>query len=554
MALLLPTQKQMDDYLNRPKIDEAKLFKRVTPDFEKYILYKRIGKDKHCYCTNCGKSYVLTPISRTRRAEDDLRYHTEHHECTTCPHCGAVATAIAVGKIRNWDNHRERRNYVIPKFRRNTIWLNVVTITRYYGRVAYYLKNGLNPTDICTFTIHADSEYKLQPGIAVKYKHCSKFYSGEKYLRIDDKFSEPFYVNACYPWYGGGYEGYTILDKPKLMNNPIVKYSQMETYEQYLPRRWVTPYMPYLKYLATYVNNPAVEIAVKLEYRAVVELLMNGKSNKRLFDWQAKTPAEWLKMSNYDFKVFRKSLGCEDLMNVLKVIKKVRRIDKKASMQYAMQFSSIYADKFDALVKMKELSGKTLQQCLNYLNSQTELRNINNALQYWKDYISMIQRMNYDLTVVRVVLPDDLREAHDKASENLDVFKVKKYKEKCKELDITRRTKYEYYGEKFLIRLPLAPEEIVAEGKFLQHCVGGYVERHCKGKTTILFLRKINEPNTPFYTIEIHGNKIDQVHGYRNDVETGHKPLPEVSEFIAKWNEWLKAGSPKKRKSRKATA
>ena len=58
-------------------------------------------------------------------------------------------------------------------------------------------------------------------------------------------------------------------------------------------------------------------------------------------------------------------------------------------------------------------------------------------------------------------------------------------------------------------------EELVREGQQLHHCVGAsdlYMDRMVEGKSWILFLRKKEDINTPYYTIEIdmESNKIKQ--------------------------------------------
>ena len=44
-------------------------------------------------------------------------------------------------------------------------------------------------------------------------------------------------------------------------------------------------------------------------------------------------------------------------------------------------------------------------------------------------------------------------------------------------------------------------KEIEDEGRILSHCVGGYAERHAMGKLSIMFLRKVSEPDKPYYTV-----------------------------------------------------
>ena len=49
----------------------------------------------------------------------------------------------------------------------------------------------------------------------------------------------------------------------------------------------------------------------------------------------------------------------------------------------------------------------------------------------------------------------------------------------------------------------------------MHHCVGGYVNNVVDGKTIILFIRKEEEPDKPYYTLEWKGRVI-QCHGMCN--------------------------------------
>ena len=78
----------------------------------------------------------------------------------------------------------------------------------------------------------------------------------------------------------------------------------------------------------------------------------------------------------------------------------------------------------------------------------------------------------------------------------------------------------------------------------LCHCVGGYADRHMRGVTTILFLRRSSAPSTPYVTIEMDGNQIRQIHGYHNDTLPGSpKPREVHKAFLDTWLRWLRAGS-----------
>ena len=161
--------------------------------------------------------------------------------------------------------------------------------------------------------------------------------------------------------------------------------------------------------------------------------------------------------------------------------------------------------------------------------------------------------------------PDDLRASHNLVSdqftarqdEEITKLPIEKGAVDC----AVRKQKYEFELDGLIIRFPLTSAAIRYEGKVLNHCVGGYAERHIKGVLTILFLRQAEEPNRPYVTIEMDGNRIVQVHGYENDLG---RQSPKVihKEFFDTWLAWLKAGSkrdkdgkpvlPKKRKAEAA--
>ena len=105
-----------------------------------------------------------------------------------------------------------------------------------------------------------------------------------------------------------------------------------------------------------------------------------------------------------------------------------------------------------------------------------------------------------------------------------------------------------------MIRAPMNKDEVLAEGRKLQHCVGGYAERHVQGKTTILFMRKVKKPDEPWLTIEMNKNDLVQIHGFKNEGEHTAKgrfapdPREVYREFLDTWLEWLGKGSKRDKK------
>lgn len=91
---------------------------------------------------------------------------------------------------------------------------------------------------------------------------------------------------------------------------------------------------------------------------------------------------------------------------------------------------------------------------------------------------------------------------------------------------------YERIGDEFEIVVPREPKDIVNEGASLNHCVGGYLESVASGYKTILFLRKVSDPDKSFYTIEVGDSRIVQIHGNHNRWLGNN---PEAIQFVIDW-------------------
>ena len=100
--------------------------------------------------------------------------------------------------------------------------------------------------------------------------------------------------------------------------------------------------------------------------------------------------------------------------------------------------------------------------------------------------------------------------------------------------------------EGILIRPVEDQKELIAEGKTLNHCVGTYAKRHAEGRCSILLIRKTEEPDKPWYTLNfnVKTGTVTENRGNRNCART-----PEVQAFE---EAWLKAKEKEIKKLQRA--
>lgn len=151
----------------------------------------------------------------------------------------------------------------------------------------------------------------------------------------------------------------------------------------------------------------------------------------------------------------------------------------------------------------------------------------------WLDYVGWCERLEYDLHDNYYSMPPKFTRAHDNALEAIKAIENAELMEKIK-VASARFTGLLESAEGLmdkdlglLIRLPVDAEEIKQEGEVLHHCVATYIKRVAAGETQILFIRKKEAPNSPYYTLEYRNGKVVQCRGLRNC-----DPTPKVKKFV----------------------
>ena len=150
----------------------------------------------------------------------------------------------------------------------------------------------------------------------------------------------------------------------------------------------------------------------------------------------------------------------------------------------------------------------------------------------YADYLDMCAKQDYDMKNSFILYPKDVQKAHDRVARRI---KAKADAKLRRDFDAAYRPvvgRLDFQRDGLRIVYPASPDDIVAEGQVLHHCVGGYVDRVAREECLILFLRRCDDETKPFYTIEVKGREVAQVRGRSNEA-----PTPEVRKFMAAWKE-----------------
>ncbi len=148
-----------------------------------------------------------------------------------------------------------------------------------------------------------------------------------------------------------------------------------------------------------------------------------------------------------------------------------------------------------------------------------------------------------DTKIELVYKPKDLIKSHDEAvklSGGQEIAKrAGEIAEKFPDIDeicISIKEKYEFSDKKYAILVPNKIEDIITEGQVLRHCLDRsdiYFERIQMRESYIVFLRKQEELDRSYYTLEIEpGGAVRQK---RTVGDKQNPDFQEAKKFIEKW-------------------
>lgn len=470
----------------------------------RYMIYSY--KRDRAVCTYCGKVF--------RPSYGEIIPLPKNNEPVTCPCCGSKAIYKALGIGRK--SLTEKTRVLVLTKRGNNIYISLT-------EVDISFENEM--PEIFTWI---QAVYRLNAKEQFYYKHHPGWCFGcERWEPMKNfKLTSYSYTGYFQPKRQGVYI-YTDNFK-NIFKNTDLRYSDAE---QELKRHDMSA-EEFLRYLYLSVKFPAIEVLRKTGFWHLVSARIHEYAGLRALNWNGKDLRSVMKMDMDRIREVRETGISLATLQVYKAyLKKGEPISPKAAEMISLAYETEEIEKFT-----------TLGKAAMYMDKQNRKYSQHNTLRDYSDYIKQCQRLGLDLTQKKILWPARFNEEHARLTKLIDEMKDEIDREAFKrnQFLITGMTE-PYYNLGLVIRPAESQSELRNEGTCLNHCVGGYGERIVRGQTSILFIRRADKPEQPYYTLELNKDKkMVQCRGKSNCNMT-----EEVKAFVDEWMETIVKGKKK---------
>ena len=481
---------------------------------EHYIFYKyQKNGATNGYCTYCKKH---VPIRSPK-------YNQKGH----CNICGQPVTFRSVGKSGRFCT-KWYRVYLVQRRKTSGFVIRIFQARTWYKKAGY--------AD-CETTCHEEQRRIF----SANGKEISNFVYG-LFKRREMRwilYWKPWYYTCCGIQYKGNVYPYTLSD----LSRHELKETGLREYA--LRQKKIDPG----KYLYLWQTYPVLEQIVKaglfqlvddiLEYRATDAIKRKGRK-----------PTEFLSVTKKEFRRLRDMNGGAKELKWLQFEKSSGRIIKDEEIYWMAKEELEPKDLQFVLDRM------SICQVRHYLVKQSEKSgdDISHILQVWKDYLSMAGKLRLDVYDSIIYRASDLQRRH---SEAVIQMEEKKKEIRRRELEekyvgfqeqlIALKEKYEFSAGEYQIVAPKSIDDILYEGDTLHHCVNktdNYFDRIASKESYILFLRKKENLEVPFYTLEVEPDGT--IRQKRAEFDRQNKDIDEVTSFLRLWQKEIQKRLTKK--------
>lgn len=469
------------------------------------------------YCTACQHDVLISGA--------------KHDRLGKCPHCKRKVTFKATGKSKKVFNRNTFQ--FIQKGKDNELILRIFKASIFYRD---YRKPDLNIRESARIFIRQINKSRC----VISY-YYNDYYNGIltdwKQGRRPNRmwYADNFEIDLCGNLYCKNLEN--------VLQGTSWRYCQIKQF-------YLTDCIPMdaVTYLYKFLEYPFIEYLIKLGlYKMTIDVVYKWV-DKQILNTKENNIKKILQVTYEDIRHLQ-SIDAD--LNQLSRLQKFRKHEGRFEKELYFWCLENNVDYKDVQKPLKYMTGYKLIKYINKQYAQEKEERAGDTvcrydkiayvLQEFNDYLKTGKTLSYDFSDSFVLFPRGLKEAHDVADKILNMRIKQKYQreerqrkrkanDKISLVYNELQKKVDFAKDGLTIMLPKTAEEIVKEGHALHHCVGSYYVSHANGECFILFIRKKDRIDKPFYTMEIRNGAIKQVRGNKNT-----SPTPEVEKFVSLW-------------------
>lgn len=485
---------------------------------ERYIFAetRELKRGYRCRCAECGKTFMVAEKPK----------HNAEMACKKCGTRAIVKTRTqqveeikAVLVVQQYDEKRWLTRHF--KFRR----ISGTTLKKTGSKI-----EELEKARIFIKTGTADTE---------------KVFYGQNNNYGNDEFTQEW-------WDTRGYSGMT-LDKSFFIHPAHLQDIDMPASlkSTLMAAAAAGEKMDYNMLIQSYKYHPYIEYLIKGRYynlaRHIVDKYGVWASPKKLLNIRADNIPELLRLDAQRANRLRDMDGGRYALELLQMEQR----DGVKITQENLEFAETHKTTIDDL--QIERTRMTANRALNYIRRQIERngQSYKSICQFYNDYLNMAEQRGADITDDIIRADPRMIERHMTYLEELNRAKdEKRIRELRKEFPniekdyVENAEMMQWEGDDYSVIVPRNAGDIVDEGKRQHHCVAAsnqYFEKMNRRETFILFLRRQETRDTPYYTLEvsIKGGKVTVLQKY--SAYDRQPNIDEVNKVLTAWKRDIEA-------------
>lgn len=454
----------------------------VQPE-DSILLYKKRSRDGFCYRCGCH-----------------VTGHFSNGSYDECPRCHQKVV-VYTETYSNWRVDYIANIITIQRGPDGTLWLREWHINRRLRRI-----------DIDRDSLAEIARWAISGNAVAKWQKEAKEAWGMAIYRYS--LSEWTRYKNLSEIYDGRYYFYLPEDWHQIVAGTQLQYCDLGYFQQHFE-------LNIARLLLDWVRYPAVEKLWKAGFTKIVGERSNGWDKYRQIRWNRNSvrgalnyPLSYLDRLQED----RSQWSVKDLSRLVELSKMVDSGElKERDLLPIFRLKDV-----DVSWILPALPYATGAKIAAYLNQHSAMD--------WRDYLKLAVELGLDLGSRQVLFPADLNAAEQALVEQRDwkanQAMMERFTAWSKKLE-----RLEWHSDGLLIRPARSPAELRAEGNALHHCVATYAEEMSKKKTAILFIRKDEDPEVPYYTLELKHGRVVQCRTKNNASYIG----TEVEDFVKAW-------------------